>query len=195
MQTSDMQKALLIGMADYTTVSITRAMAEAWMLAFGKLEKEIFLNAFFAAKKTSGGFPPTIGQVEEILRHLATPPADQLTEGEAWQLLNSAVQRFGHVNPDAAKAWLALRSERIARTVEQLGWGEICQWRTDSTPANRAHFWRVYSALVQRDLTAERLGIPKPEPLKKIERNLQEKSPQISHIKTITESLLKNLQK
>lgn len=158
MKASEMGKILTTAFVAWPSFVVTEQMARLWVDLFSDIEQGAFWEAMKAALKTNtGNFPPTPGQVHETLARMRT--ADETTEGEAWGLLMSAVARFGSYQPAEARRWLLNQgADRVVDAVRCLGWREICSWQLSDEPANRAHFWRTYTAFRVRSEFKERVG-------------------------------------
>jgi hypothetical protein len=166
MKTHEMFEILSISLLPWQNILVTKELASFWCKAFEDVSKEEFGKAMIATLKTNiSGFPPTIGQVNEMLQHTTAPVSEQLTEGEAWNILIQAVKRFGNYRRDEAFKWMREQSERVARCAEIMDWNSICLWETRDQPANRAHFWKVLSGLEQRDRRNDLLGLPRRDVL------------------------------
>lgn len=151
MRTSEMAKVLATAFLAWPTFTITEPMARLWCSSFPGFSVDEFWEGMRAALKThTGNFPPTIGQVSAAMERLHS--VNELTDGEVWALLQSAVRQFGRPSPARARKFLRERGgDRLVDTVRALGWNDICAWRTDDEVANRAHFWRVYNDFRARD--------------------------------------------
>lgn len=181
---TEMHKILAGSFSQFPNVSITKPMVKLWCEAFKHAEPKQFWHAMLATLKTSTStFPPTVGQVAESLSQLSATPQDQLTEGECWSLLMQAIQRFGSHQPTRAHQWLKARSERLERCASMLGWRDICAWASDDAPANRAHLWRIYNSLAERDRTCDMTNRPRQNPLLQIEAATQKLISQVINAK------------
>ena len=166
MKLSEMYEVLSISFLQWPHIAVTEELAMFWSKAFPSVSKDEFSRAMIATLKTNfSGFPPTIGQVNEMLQQTTATVSEQLTEGEAWNILIQAVKRFGNYRRDEAFKWMREQSERVARCAEIMDWNSICLWETRDQPANRAHFWKVLSGLEQRDRRNDLLGLPRKDVL------------------------------
>lgn len=128
----------------------TDALVALWFAALGHYEAdEVKRAAVEVLLSYTGTFPPTIGMVATALRRREDGADGNLSEGEAYKLLIEAIKRFGRYNQAGAMFEIRRRSPLVAHAVSVLGWSEICGWKTEDEPANRAHFWRVIAGLRQ----------------------------------------------
>lgn len=166
MKLSDMVEILTVSFIQWPNVVISKELCTFWLRAFDGVSREQFSRAMIATLKTSAsGFPPTIGQVNEMLQQATLSQSEQLTDGESWNILIQAVKRFGNYRQDEAMKWMREQSPRVARCAEIMDWKTICLWETKDQPANRAHFWKVLAGLEQRDKRNDLLGLPRKDVL------------------------------
>lgn len=166
MKRSEMHEMLTTIFLQWPHVTVTEPMTGLWHKAFSETQRDEFWEAIVATTKTQkNNFPPSIGQVNEMLESLKRGPEDQLTEGEVWKMIIDTVQRFGSYRQDEALAYLKNLSPRVGKTAEIMGWREICQWPLENETANRAHTWRVYGGLKDRDFKSDLLGKERQDPV------------------------------
>lgn len=128
----------------------TPALVALWFAALGHYEHEEVKRAAVEVILTyTGTFAPTIGMVATVLRRHAEGSEGTLSEGEAYKLLIDSIKRFGRYNQAGAMFEIRRKSRLVEHAVAILGWAEICGWKTEDEPANRAHFWRVLAGLRQ----------------------------------------------
>lgn len=72
--------------------------------------------------------------------------------GEAWGDVQRAIQKYGYYRADEAMTSL---SGPTKEAVERIGFRELCLG--DNTVANRAHFFKIYDAILQRKINDSRL--------------------------------------
>jgi hypothetical protein len=89
-------------------------------------------------------FAPSIGWLwrEAAKVELQRAGREVISAEEAWQQVNDAIHRLGWYQSPPAFANAA-----IARTVNAMGWREICC--NDNIEATRAHFFRLFSRFEQ----------------------------------------------
>lgn len=151
MKSSEMAQALAIAFSAWPNFQITEPMAKLWCSSFEGTSKAAFWKALQSTLKTHrGNFPPTIGQVTETLEQFRT--LNEPTEGELWQVVMSAISRFGYMQPALAREYIREHGgEKLVQTVRALGWQNVCNWQIADEPANRAHFWRVFQSFKNRE--------------------------------------------
>jgi hypothetical protein len=93
---------------------------------------------------------PKVSELREAA--LALIAHDELSCEEAWGEVRQAIQRFGSYGV-FDQATLSYRLPTfshplIDRAVQIMGWRNLCA--SDNEVADRAHFWKVYSQLVNR---------------------------------------------
>ena len=86
-------------------------------------------------------FPPTIADLRQEVIQITNP--DSLVSPEnAWEVVISAVKRFGYYQqPEAFKTF----SDPIKRAVKAIGWENIC--RSENIGIERSNFYKMYSAI------------------------------------------------
>jgi hypothetical protein len=151
MRTSEMGKILTTAFLGWPHFVVTEPMIRLWCDSFPSMTSTEFWEVMRTALKShTGNFPPTIGQVYATLDRMQG--ADDLTDGEAWGVVNEAVRRFGRYSPGQAREYLRTKGgERLVAAVRALGWPDVCAWKAEDEAANRAHFWKVYGGLRIRD--------------------------------------------
>ena len=90
---------------------------------------------------TAKPFHPTPGELRELCYTLIK--SDAPSAEEAWGIVKKAIRQFGsYRKPEFS-------SNVIAETVEIMGWIELCM--SENEEADRAHFWRIYAQVSERD--------------------------------------------
>lgn len=162
MKKSEMAEALMIILLPWPNIVVSEPLVNLWCLAFPDETPEQFLAAGVAALKVGNkGFPITIEHVSEMLISLKQPLHEKMTEGEVWGLLMQAVSSFGRFRQAQAFKYLKEQNERVAVVAQQLGWSVIADWRREDLGINRAHFWKMYQAIQQRDKREDTIGVPR----------------------------------
>ncbi len=169
MQKSDLVKIMAVVWLQWPQFELQNALVDLWFRIFKNENLDDVKIAFESWLKQPRKFPPTTGEIFELLRKNTENAAEQITEGEAWRTLLACVELFGARRGDEAASWLKSRSSQIWRSVEILGWRQICAWKLEDEVANRAHFWRVFSDLRKRDELAKISGREIPKPLEALQ--------------------------
>lgn len=112
-----------------------------------------FQTAMLALKKyaLSNKFPPTIAELTAIATDIAMerlPDTD-----EAWGEVHNAIRRYGYMEERKA---LDSMSEATRKTVERIGFQDICKSPLDQLNTLRAQFNRAYEAECRRTLEIRR---------------------------------------
>lgn len=95
-------------------------------------------------------FVPTVAEVRERWHSLTSDilPGDA---EEGWRSVTKAI--VGHGRGSLPK----FRDPIVTKTVETIGWVELCNGDTDNVVANRAHFIKIYKQFQSRKTEVERL--------------------------------------
>ena len=90
----------------------------------------------------------TYPQIAEIRTKCAEYTLPKIKDaGEAWGDVQRAIQKYGYYRADEAMTSL---SGPTKEAVERIGFRELCLG--DNTVANRAHFFKIYDAILQRKI-------------------------------------------
>lgn len=131
-------------------VEVTPMLVAVWHGALGGYDfADVQRAAIEVLMSYTGTFAPTVGMVATALRKQRGTQESELSEGEAYQILQDAIKRWGRYNQASAMHDISSKSTLVERAVRVMGWSEICSWRLEDEPANRAHFWRVLAGLRQ----------------------------------------------
>lgn len=102
------------------------------------------------------GFPPTIGQIKDIIAKAAMPAELAMTEQEAWALINKATRNAAY-NAEEEFYKLSPLLQRLVGTPSQLrAWALMDEDKVASVVAS--NFQRSYRAIVQQE--KETLALP-----------------------------------
>jgi hypothetical protein len=153
----EMGKALTVIMRAWNYMKVDDDLISIWYAAFGKESAEDFMKAALSVMKEHTG-APEMANINKALK-LMRQPEKQLTEGEAWGALMTAVRRFGWPNPGDAMHYLRKIDPHLAQVTAQFGWRSICEWETKDNAINRAHLWKCIASLKSRQEKFESLGI------------------------------------
>lgn len=94
---------------------------------------ELSLNKWVATNKWS----PSIADIREMAAEVTS--GRQSDWGEGWEKTIKAIRKYGYTNPEGA---LASLDETTRKTVERLGWMELCI--SENAMADRANFRIIY---------------------------------------------------
>jgi hypothetical protein len=78
-------------------------------------------------------------------RRLAVEGRVMLTGEEAWTQVQDAIRRCGYYSYPGSL------HPRILRAIDAIGWRELCT--SENIEANRAHFFRIFNAVQQREVS------------------------------------------
>lgn len=99
-------------------------------------------NAAIQKYAATNRFPPTVADIRDQAAEMTSGRQDDW--GEAWKQVMGAVRKHGYMDQEGA---LASLGSLARRTVERLGWKELCA--SENAMADRANFRMVYEQLQQ----------------------------------------------
>ena len=126
---------------------------QLWYRMLGDIEFKICETALQELIATQT-YPPQIAEIRAKCAEYMSPGMKDA--GEAWGDVQRAIQKYGYYRSDEAIQSL---SGSTREAVERMGFRELCLG--DNPVANRAHFFKVYDAIIQRKLNERRI----PEPV------------------------------
>jgi hypothetical protein len=125
-------------------------------------------------------YPPSIHDLRQAIADLSRPTTEALTAGDAWHLVDQAVDKFGHLQ--TSRDGLDSLPPKVRRVVEVIGWRDICQSTIQQSSVLRGQFFRVWDeyedrtrieALMPAGLRAEVLALSEklsaPAAIKKVQ--------------------------
>ena len=116
---------------------------QLWYKMLGDLDFKLCETALLELFATHT-YPP---QIAEIRAKCAEYTAPQLKDvGEAWGEVQMAIRKFGYYRADEAIESL---TGPVRTAVERIGFRELCM--SDNPEANRAHFFKIYNAILERE--------------------------------------------
>lgn len=88
-------------------------------------------------------YPPQISEIREKCAEYTVPHLKD--QGEAWGEVQKAISQYGYYRQEEA---LESLTPIVRETVKRLGFREICL--DENQDAVRAHFFKIYSTLIER---------------------------------------------
>lgn len=114
-----------------------------WYKLLGDLDFEVCETALYELFATNK-FPPRVAEIREKCMEYMNPQIKD--SGEAWEEVQTAVRKYGYYWGDEAVKTLP---EAIQQAVNRIGgFSYICT--NDNPMVARAHFYKVYDAIVER---------------------------------------------
>jgi len=125
----------------YRTWVIDESVIASWWALLSDVPPDQFLRAAIEHSRAST-FPPTPAE----LRKLALRPEQEgLTAEDAWSEVIGEIRRVGWCGKPQ---WSTPQAERAAAALGS--WRTLCSQTSNELAANRAHFFRLYSAFAGR---------------------------------------------
>jgi hypothetical protein len=115
---------------------------EMWHLMLSDTTFDIAQVALYKLIATCK-FPPSIAEMRECIAAVNHPEIPD--PGEAWMEVITAIRYHGYMRQDEA---LASMNKYARQAVSRIGWRALCHGENEM--ADRAHFFRVYEAIVRR---------------------------------------------
>ena len=114
-----------------------------WYKLLGDLDFEVCETALYELFATNK-FPPRVAEIREKCMEYMNPQIKD--SGEAWEEVQAAVRKYGYYRADDAVKTLP---DAIQQAVNRIGgFSYICT--NDNPMVARAHFYKVYDAIVER---------------------------------------------
>lgn len=116
---------------------------KVWYRMLGDLDFQLCETALLELIATHT-YPP---QISEIRAKCAEYNSPQLKDaGEAWGEVQMAIRKYGYYRADEAIESLV---GPVRTAAERIGFRELCM--SENPEANRAHFFKIYNAIVDRE--------------------------------------------
>ena len=160
MTKAEIVKLLAVISAAYPNMQITEATVNLWH----ELLNDVSLSlALAAAKKLilESPYPPTIADIRKRVVEVAHP--QQLNAAEAWGEVTKAMRFYGYYRANEA---IASMSKPTARTVEYIGWANICT--CEEPGVIRGQFMKMYEQVAGRERNEALLPASLKAEMKKI---------------------------
>lgn len=141
-----------------------------WYRMLGDLPYKVCETALFELFSTHT-FPPSISEIRgKCAEYTAHPAVD---EGTAWGEVKSAIGRYGIYRTEEA---LQSMSPAVRKAVERIGFRDICL--DENEMATRAHFFRIYKAIVDREKQEAQLPLSVTQERMKYLQSVADANPQ-----------------
>lgn len=88
---------------------------------------------------------PTVADIRRAAVRLSSPPRETVAVDQAWRYVQRCIVRIGHTGDLPENTPPAIR-----KAVDTIGWRTLCL--SDNPVADRAHFFRVYDAIMDREI-------------------------------------------
>jgi len=165
-------------MADWDRLA-ERGTLEVWGTDMADFDGEQVKAAVTSLYRDGREWPPNSAHIRNRILELSH---GSVTEGEAWELLQRAVRKFGHAADDKANEWLAEQDPIVAEAVQRLGYRDYCLSNLDDQTTWRAQFRRIFEQAGEQVAKGRRYegipGLPQREP-RQLADALREQLPQI----------------
>lgn len=133
--------------AAFPKLEIPKATVRVYAEMLADVDAELGRAAVLEIVKTQV-YPtlPTVGEIRQRVTEIQFKRAGILTAEEAWGVVTWAFSKVGGYRPFPADT---AGGPILKRAVAAIGWQTLCQ--SDNVVADRAHFFRVYEAIVARE--------------------------------------------
>lgn len=122
-----------------------KATINLWASMFQEDELETVKLALYKLISTSE-FPPTIAAVRGAISE--TINGDLPTAGSAWGEVIRGMRNFGYTGEEKA---LREMNPLTVKAVKCIGWNTLCLTNLENIMTDRAHFFKIYSGIVERE--------------------------------------------
>lgn len=113
-----------------------------WYRMLGDLDYKLCETALMELFATHT-YPPQISEIREKCAEYTVPHLKD--QGEAWGEVQKAISQYGYYRQEEA---LESLTPIVREAVKRLGFREICL--DENQDAVRAHFFKIYSSLIER---------------------------------------------
>lgn len=142
---------------------LPEATVAVWFSDVQHLDATVARAAMVSLARDGREWPPTGGMIAARAAELGVSAAP--VAGEAWELLQAAVRRFGGMREAEALAWLGEQSPAVAVAVRRFGFAAYCRSEQPAGVA-RSQFTAVYREVlegVKREARYRGLPMPRGE--------------------------------
>lgn len=157
MTAAETAKLLLAMAAAWPKFEVDDLRIEVWAAMLSDIRPEIAVLATQTLMARCV-FPPSIAEFRQTCYELETPKEHRLTEGEAWEMVNSAILEI-HLNQKRDYNPLRDLPEHVRAVCNQVGWWDLVNGDSDVV---RSNFLRLYRA----DAEKQRNHAVLPAPLR-----------------------------
>lgn len=165
----------------YPTFNIMpdRYSIQLWYRMLGDIDFKICETALQELIATQT-YPPQIAEIRAKCAEYKMPVIKDA--GEAWGEVQKAIHRYGYYRSDEAMESLHGATKEA---VQRIGFRELCM--DDNPVANRAHFFKIYDAIIQRQVNESK--VPALVLQKKEKYQLEGKGEEIAELSCSTDSV------
>jgi hypothetical protein len=142
------------GLSEDSLAEAVARLARPWHAILGDLPADLLTLAVKQLGSSDREFFPPAGVVRQAALDLIPGPGDGKSAGEAWEEVRLALSRGEHGYHRGYYEWSSDLVERAFNGVG--GWHYFRQALAESVMADRAHFMRIYSELLEREEKARR---------------------------------------
>lgn len=126
-------------------------MVKSWRMLLGDLDFDAGLAALSVYASEEHAFPPPVGILRRNAARMAMPGGTAPTVDEAWAEVLAEISRVGLGSEYPGGRTPTFAHPATETVVYALGWRQLCE--SDNQVADRAHFAKMYSERVERDVS------------------------------------------
>jgi len=145
---TEITKLVGVLFASFPTVEVSEVTIKIYVRMLSDIPLEV-LKATIEQCLAESEFLPTIAKLRDKALSLVSAVSNMPTAFEAWGIVVQAMGAIGSYGvPDFG-------NEIIQRAVDAIGWKSLCM--SENQVADRAHFAKVYDALLNRAVQDQKL--------------------------------------